>query len=50
MPNVCDNNVLEAQMYASLYYWNNSTDYTGWWHCGCTAKDKTTQSKRVFSK
>ena len=41
MPNVCDNNVYEAQMYISFYYFNDNTDWcTGQWHCGCTPKDE----------
>ena len=44
MPNVCDNNVYEAHMCASLYYFildTSSTDKcTGQWHHGSIVKDE----------
>ena len=41
MPNVCDNNIYEAQACASFDYLNDSTDScTERWHCGCTLKDE----------
>ena len=40
-PNVCDNNIYQAQMCASFYYLSGSTDQcTGRWCCGCTPKDE----------
>ena len=41
MPNVCDNNVYEAQTCASYYYLIvHLVKCTGRWHCGRTPKDE----------
>ena len=40
MPNVCDNNVHEAQMCSLFYYLKVLISVLDGWHCGSTPKDQ----------